>query len=298
MKSVDLRGQYEQVYNQGPDPSCGPHAVTAALDAMYEHATGQRHRFSKDHVWWWSRVWLGLAGQKVGSTFESLEKTLRIQGAVPDVPNAPDTGPPHHLVRTHMGTDGVAAVKRLLCMGVPVIWLMQTTAEFSGLGGPWRTHAWPYPAPSTGEHFVCIVGFDDAAQRFLVENSWGPTWADGGFFGLPYDYLAKPGLFQGLMHIDRAPIAPKPVEGYTVPPPVMLTAERAAFADRAGPALLNHLMAAFGTGGAQALIAECKAWGVSDKHLEALAGWPRGSVRAFKTDNPGLDWAGFLWDQL
>lgn len=296
---VDLRGEYSEVYDQGPDPSCGPHAVTAALDAMYEHATGERHRFSKSQIWWWSRIWLGFAGQQIGSTFESLEKALRINGAVLE-PNPYDSkGASHQLVRTAMGDDGVLAVKRLLCMGVPVIWLMQVTGEFINLRGPWTSHTWTYPDAPLGEHFVCIVGFDDEHQRFLVENSWGPNWGgDGGFFGLPYDMLTRPGLMQGVMHIDVAPINPKPVEGYTVTVPYMLTSDRAAFTERAKSALTELLMAEMTKGGAPALIAACVKWGVSDKHLENLAGWTRGTIRSFKTEHSSLDWTGFVWDQL
>lgn len=294
---VDLRSAYDQVYDQGPDPSCGPHAVTAALDAMYEHATGKPHRFNKGQVWHWSRLWLGFAGQQVGSTFESLEKALRINGAVADGQPYDSTGPAHQLVRTELGNDGVAAVKRLLCMGVPVIWLMTVTDGFTKQTGPWQKHHWAWPAESRGEHFVAIVGFDDDCQRFTLENSWGPSAGDGGYFGLPYAYLTKPGLMQGIMHIDRAPVLPKPIEGYAMTVPVMLTADRAAFADRASKALMDHLTAKMLEGVPQ-LIAECKRWGVSDKHLEALAGWQRGSVRGFAQENPGLDWAGFVFDQL
>lgn len=295
---VDLRSAYEEVYDQGPDPSCGPHAVTAALDAMYERALGTKHRFNKQQIWWYSRFWLGAAGQKIGSTFDSLEKALRINGAVPDTAPTEAKGPSHQLVRTNLGTDGVAAVKRLLCLGVPVIYLMQITQGFINLSGLWRKHTWVYPAEPLGEHFVCIVGFDDDCQRFLVENSWGPQWGgDGGFFGLPYDYLTKPGLMQGIMHVDLAPINPKAVEGYQVPVPVMLTADRAAFAERAKGALAEMLTDALPQG-VPHLLTVCKKWGVSDKHLEALFGWERGAVRAFKADNPGLDWSGFVWDQI
>lgn len=307
MNAVDLRSNIDVVYNQSSTNACGPHAVVAALDAMHDHA-GHPKRFSRYHLWWWVRMWAGLPGQNVGSTFETLERALRINGTLTeaecpwDKPPAtvPQFGEPgYRLVRTQLGTDAVAAIKRLLCMGVPVVWCMRVTQALYDLASSrnWRTHHLPPDNIHTmGMHYVCIVGYDDAADRFLVENSWGPEWADGGFFGLSYASLLP--LNEGLQHIDIGPINPKPVEGYTVPIPVMLTADRAAFAERAGPALLNHLMGVFASSGVPGLIAECKTWGVSDKHLEAMAGWPRGSVRAFKAENPALAWDGFIWDQL
>ena len=45
-----------------------------------------------------------------------------------------------------------------------------------------------------GGHAVLAVGYDDASRRFLVRNSWGPKWGMGGYFTLPYDYLADPNL--------------------------------------------------------------------------------------------------------
>ncbi len=39
---------------------------------------------------------------------------------------------------------------------------------------------------SQGGHCVCIVGYDDANQRFKVMNSWGSGWGVGGFFYISY----------------------------------------------------------------------------------------------------------------
>jgi C1A family cysteine protease len=60
-----------------------------------------------------------------------------------------------------------------------------------------RTGEVPMPAAgeqALGGHAVLAVGYDDAAQRFLVRNSWGSDWGIGGYFTLPYGYLTEPGL--------------------------------------------------------------------------------------------------------
>jgi C1A family cysteine protease len=41
---------------------------------------------------------------------------------------------------------------------------------------------------------VLAVGYDDAAQTFLVRNSWGTGWGQGGYFTMPYAYLTTRGL--------------------------------------------------------------------------------------------------------
>jgi C1A family cysteine protease len=55
------------------------------------------------------------------------------------------------------------------------------------------------PMPVDGEsvlggHAVLAVGYDDETQRFLVRNSWGSGWGDGGYFTIPYAYLTNRGL--------------------------------------------------------------------------------------------------------
>jgi C1A family cysteine protease len=45
-----------------------------------------------------------------------------------------------------------------------------------------------------GGHAVCAVGYDDAAKRVLVRNSWGPAWGKKGYFTMPYDYVANRNL--------------------------------------------------------------------------------------------------------
>ena len=42
-----------------------------------------------------------------------------------------------------------------------------------------------------GGHAIFICGYDDSKQVFYVENSWGSNWGMGGFFTLPYAYLAN-----------------------------------------------------------------------------------------------------------
>lgn len=33
-----------------------------------------------------------------------------------------------------------------------------------------------------GGHMVAIVGYDDVEQAWIIKNSWGPDWGEGGFF--------------------------------------------------------------------------------------------------------------------
>jgi len=55
--------------------------------------------------------------------------------------------------------------------------------------------AMPGPAEKVvGGHAVVGVGYDEASQRFLVRNSWGPEWGQKGHFTIPYAYLTENNL--------------------------------------------------------------------------------------------------------
>jgi C1A family cysteine protease len=49
------------------------------------------------------------------------------------------------------------------------------------------------PDPSEtvlGGHAVMAVGYDDSSSRLLARNSWGKDWGMGGYFTIPYAYVA------------------------------------------------------------------------------------------------------------
>lgn len=49
----------------------------------------------------------------------------------------------------------------------------------------------PLPDPSEaplGGHAYLVAGYDDDAEALLLRNSWGPTWGEGGYGWMPYDY--------------------------------------------------------------------------------------------------------------
>ena len=60
-----------------------------------------------------------------------------------------------------------------------------------------RTGVVPLPKPGEnclGGHAICVCGYDNATQRYLVRNSWGPHWGQEGYFTVPYAYFENPGL--------------------------------------------------------------------------------------------------------
>lgn len=309
MNAVDLRSDIETVYHQSNTNACTAHAVVNALDAMYDHA-GRSKRFSRAWVWWWARSNSNRAGLDVGASYADLKFALEKKGVVTEEAH-PWTGvafnpPPEGLTATTKVISflpmlaNVDDIKRKLCLGVPVILGMTVHQELYSLFGAkdWRTHKYDVRAHAIGsDHYVCIVGYDDTAGRLLIENSWGPGFGDGGFFGLPYEDFIH--VQRECCTIDRIEgFAPKKVEGYVSIPYLLSNQDTGAFASKNRHRLMQMLAEALQSGGYSAVLGLCREWHITDKHLEHLFKWERGAVRAFREANLTLDWAGFPWAEL
>lgn len=100
------------------------------------------------------------------------------------------------------------AIKSALSEGLPVVIATRVGEEIRHLIGPWQTHKMHSvsglirtPNAYIGNHMMMIIGYDDSIVQpnpsmnqngsWLVQNSWGTVYGDGGFFGYPYAALAS-----------------------------------------------------------------------------------------------------------
>jgi C1A family cysteine protease len=87
----------------------------------------------------------------------------------------------------------LTSLKACLAHGYPIVFGFQVYETFESQQ---VAATGVVPLPGTGEqllggHAVLAVGYDDTATRFLVRNSWGPGWGQGGYFTMPYLYLTE-----------------------------------------------------------------------------------------------------------
>jgi len=83
------------------------------------------------------------------------------------------------------------SMKACLASGFPFVFGFSVYESFEGEAVA-KTGEVPMPQPHEqllGGHAVLAVGYDDATQRFVVRNSWGPHWGKHGYFTMPYAYL-------------------------------------------------------------------------------------------------------------
>ena len=89
----------------------------------------------------------------------------------------------------------VNTIKSALHEGMPVGFAMMITPSLIDLKGSWKEHKYKgvdRDNTGLGGHYMLIVGYDNKEGKFLVQNSWGTSWGDGGYCGLPYGIVSEP----------------------------------------------------------------------------------------------------------
>ena len=84
-----------------------------------------------------------------------------------------------------------SSMRSLLERGYPIIVGVQLDDSFYG-----QTSSYPYTWKSSygynrGGHAVLIVGYDSSRQAFIVQNSWGSSKHDNGYFYLSYNLVSQ-----------------------------------------------------------------------------------------------------------
>ncbi|GAB4429251.1 MAG: hypothetical protein OHK0039_47870 [Bacteroidia bacterium] len=86
--------------------------------------------------------------------------------------------------------EKIQRTKLLLANGKPVIVGMRIRNNFLNIA-PGQTLWRPLEGDTAiaGGHAMAVVGYDEGRQAFLLFNSWGPDWGDGGCIWVAYrDY--------------------------------------------------------------------------------------------------------------
>jgi C1A family cysteine protease len=81
------------------------------------------------------------------------------------------------------------SMKGCIASGFPFVFGITVYTSF-----PMETKTGEVPMPSTqdkvmGGHALLAVGYDDKTRMFKFRNSWGKSWAKGGYGFIPYAYL-------------------------------------------------------------------------------------------------------------
>lgn len=220
---VDLRKQCPAVYDQGLIGSCTANAIAAAIEFSL-----RKHKL-KDFMP--SRLFIYFNERSVersvpvdnGAYIRDGIKSVNKQGVCPekmwpydDTPADDVTGlwptgakptltpssdcyqeaMKHQVTIYQRIPRSLSQFKGCLASGYPFVFGFAVYDAFeSAVVAKSGVLEMPKPSEeSLGGHCVMAVGYDDAADAFIVRNSWGMSWGKEGYFTMPYAYLLSADL--------------------------------------------------------------------------------------------------------
>ncbi len=205
---VDLRKFCTQIENQGDLGSCTANAIGSAMEFLEKRVLGKSVDFSRLFIYYNERKKEGNIDEDSGAQIRTgmkviaqygacLEKTWPYdidQFAVEPSQEAYQEGEKYHVISYHrIDTDQESLYNMKYCLadGYPFVFGFSVFDSFES-NEVSQTGIMPMPERSEsmlGGHAVLAVGYDDIKGMFLIRNSWGEDWGQGGYFWMPYEFI-------------------------------------------------------------------------------------------------------------
>jgi C1A family cysteine protease len=208
--SVDLRTGCPAVYDQGGLGSCTANAIGAAIEFDQMKQKLPVSTPSRLFIYYNERVIEETVDTDCGAQLRDGIKSVGSEGACPEtmwpyVEEMFSVRPPakcyqyaklHPAVQYARVNQDAGQMKACLAAGYPFVFGFTVYESFEG-DDVAKSGMVQMPSESeteVGGHAVMAVGYNDSVERFLVRNSWGSGWGVGGYFTIPYAYLAESDL--------------------------------------------------------------------------------------------------------
>lgn len=204
-QSVNLSAKCGPVLDQGQLGSCTANATSGAITFIEPGFLGSRL-----FMYYNGRALEGTVNEDSGCQLRDVVKQVNKLGVCPESDwaynvsgfavkpgaNAFATAKKDLLLQYLSIQQDVNHMKACLAAGFPFIFGFTVYDSFeSDVVASSGIVPMPGPEESViGGHAVMCIGYDDKTADFLVRNSWGKDWGQGGNFEIPYAYLSNPDL--------------------------------------------------------------------------------------------------------
>jgi len=208
---VDLREIYSFIYDQGQLGACTANSISMAIDFERVKQKLDPLHPSRLFVYYNERLMEGTVTSDSGAQIRDGIKSVATQGVCPEsewpylvekftekpLPNC-YTDATKEVVKTYLRLDNTKLQDLKSCLAAGYGFVFGFTV-YESFESPEVAQTGQVEMPDASEqclggHAVFCVGYDDAESKFIVRNSWGPNWGDGGHFHIPYEYLTNPDL--------------------------------------------------------------------------------------------------------
>ena len=204
---VDLRKQrLPRVEDQSSEGSCTCNSGTSGVEEVSIKLGHPVVELSRNFAYYATRHWVEGVSGDVGAQIRDVMKALAKYGVCsektwPYDVNGFDKAPSpaaiaeakQHVITQYWRCPSLSSIKTCLAQGYPLVGGF-TCFDSLEAEQTAKTGVVPFPEPNEGcigGHAVLFVGYCDAKQWLIFENSWGLGWGDKGYGYLPYRYVTN-----------------------------------------------------------------------------------------------------------
>ncbi len=206
---TDLTAGCSPVEDQGQLGSCTANALVGNLEFLERQAGHDVTDLSRLFIYYNERAMEGTVNEDAGAAIRDGVKSLTKLGVcseklwpykIAQFATKPSAAcfkaAGDHQITSYHRIIGLQQMRQCLAEGYPFVFGFSVYESFESAQVA-KTGQLNLPAAvekQLGGHAVCAVGYDDAAKRVLVRNSWGADWGQAGYFTMPYDYISNGNL--------------------------------------------------------------------------------------------------------
>lgn len=198
---VQHRGLVGDIEQQGAVGSCTANSTVSACEMLLQKA-GKHRNLSRLFNYYVTRDLEGRLGQSGAVLRNAVKQAAKLGLPNEDVwaydESKVDVTPSpavyaqaqmhkvlrYERIQNGTDTDVIHAIKSAISEGFPVVFGMPVTQQWLNmLGGDITYRGVTGKDPAVGAHAMAIIGYSQ--DFFVVENSWGAGWGDGGLGYIP-----------------------------------------------------------------------------------------------------------------